>query len=305
MKSGIINVYKEPGYTSFDVVARLRGILRIKKIGHTGTLDPMATGVLPVCIGKATKVCGLLTDKDKSYRATMLLGTTTDTLDTSGTVISESPINVTAEQVQEALLSFLGESMQLPPMYSALKVDGKRLYELAREGREVERKLRPINVSSIEIHSINLPYVSFSLTCSKGTYVRSIIADAGEKLGCGACMSALERVRVSAFCVEEALKLSEIEALVESGDIEQAILPIDQIFEEYFPATAILDVTKRLENGGDIFISELEEPWRQTYGKDLDKLSEKGFRVYAADGRFVGLFTLEKDRLYLKKMFLE
>ena len=142
MKSGIINVYKEKGFTSFDVVAKLRGILRTKKIGHTGTLDPDAEGVLPVCIGRATKVCGILTDKDKVYEAVMLLGVETDTQDTSGKVLKQLPVEVSEEAVKEAIFSFVGEYDQIPPMYSALKVNGKKLYELAREGKEVDRKRR-------------------------------------------------------------------------------------------------------------------------------------------------------------------
>ena len=163
MKSGIINVYKEKGFTSFDVVAKLRGILRTKKIGHTGTLDPDAEGVLPVCIGRATKVCDILTDKDKVYEAVMLLGVETDTQDTSGEVLAEKPVEVSEEQVKAAILSFEGEYAQVPPMYSALKVNGKKLYELAREGKTVERKARNVQIFSIEILEIDFPKVRMHL----------------------------------------------------------------------------------------------------------------------------------------------
>ena len=169
MKSGIINVYKEKGFTSFDVVAKLRGILKTKKIGHTGTLDPDAEGVLPVCIGRATKVCDILTDKDKVYEAVMLLGVETDTQDTSGEVLKELPVEISEEAVREAILSFVGDYAQIPPMYSALKVNGKKLYELAREGKTVERKARNVQIISIEILEIALPRVRMSVHCSKGT----------------------------------------------------------------------------------------------------------------------------------------
>ncbi len=305
MKSGIINVYKEEGFTSFDVIAKLRGILHFKKLGHTGTLDPMATGVLPVCIGKATKVCDLLTNKDKTYRATMLLGVTTDTLDVTGTELSRCPINVTPADVEKTLNSFLGESMQIPPMYSALKVDGKRLYELARAGVEVERKPRPITVYELVIEEINLPEVTFTITCSKGTYIRSIIADAGQMLGCGATMKALERTKVSVFDVNDSLTLSQIENLMAEGQIDLAILPIDEVFDDYISLTATAEVTKRLENGGDIFLSELAQPHSAEGNKDIELNCGKTVRLYTADGRFVGLYSLEADRLHLVKMFLE
>ena len=158
---GIINVYKEKGFTSHDVVAKLRGILRMKKIGHTGTLDPAAEGVLPVCLGKGTRLCDMLTDKTKTYRAVLLLGKETDTQDTTGAVQAEYPVHVTEEEVREAILSFLGDYMQIPPMYSALKVNGKKLYELARQGKEVEREARPVQILDIQIESIELPRVTF------------------------------------------------------------------------------------------------------------------------------------------------
>ena len=171
---GIINVYKEKGFTSHDVVAKLRGILRMKKIGHTGTLDPAAEGVLPVCLGKGTRLCDMLTDKTKTYRAVLLLGKETDTQDTTGAVQAEYPVHVTEEEVREAILSFLGDYMQIPPMYSALKVNGKKLYELARQGKEVEREARPVQILDIQIESIELPRVTFSVSCSKGTYIRTL-----------------------------------------------------------------------------------------------------------------------------------
>ena len=187
MINGIINVYKEKGYTSHDVVAKMRGILKMKKIGHTGTLDPDAEGVLPLCIGKATKLVDMITDKDKTYEIAMKLGVTTDTQDLTGQVLTSSEVNLREEEVISAIQSFIGEYMQLPPMYSAIKVDGKKLYELAREGKEIERKRRLVKIYDIRILQMNLKEheVTVSVDCGKGTYIRTLLHDIGEKLGCG------------------------------------------------------------------------------------------------------------------------
>ena len=191
---GIIVIHKEKGFTSHDVVAKLRGILHMKKIGHTGTLDPDATGVLPVALGKGTKLVDLLTDKEKTYEAVLHLGIDTDTQDMSGTVLEEKPVNVTEEEVRKVLKSFVGEQLQIPPMYSALKVNGKKLYELAREGKTVERKARPVCFYEIEPLEFHLPLVKIRVTCSKGTYIRTLCHDIGEKLGCGGCMEELLQI---------------------------------------------------------------------------------------------------------------
>ena len=169
-----MNIYKEAGYTSHDVVAKLRGIVKQKKIGHTGTLDPDAVGVLPVCFGSATKLCDLMTDKSKEYETLMRLGVTTDTQDMSGTILAQSPVSVKASDVEQAILGFVGGYDQVPPMYSALKVNGRKLYELAREGREVERQPRHVDISFIRILDISLPEVRFLVGCSKGTYIRTL-----------------------------------------------------------------------------------------------------------------------------------
>ena len=211
--NGILNVYKEPGFTSHDVVAKLRGICKQKKIGHTGTLDPEASGVLPVCLGNATKLCDLLTDKDKEYRAVLLLGVETDTQDTTGQILAEKEVNAGEEDVRSAILSFVGPYDQIPPMYSALKVNGKKLYELAREGQEVERKARRITIHEIRILEINLPEVKLEVTCSKGTYIRTLCHDIGQKLGCGGCMKELLRTRVERFGLEDSIRLGEIAQL--------------------------------------------------------------------------------------------
>ena len=214
MIHGIINVYKEKGFTSHDVVAKLRGIVGQKKIGHTGTLDPDATGVLPVCLGKATKLCDLLTDKNKTYEAVLLLGKTTDTQDITGEVLEEKSTEaLTEEKVREAIEGFIGDYEQIPPMYSALKVNGKKLYELAREGKVIERKARPVKILDIQILEIDLPKVRMEVSCSKGTYIRTLCHDIGEKLGCGGCMESLIRTRVSTFRIEDAKTLDEIETL--------------------------------------------------------------------------------------------
>ena len=231
MINGLINVYKEPGYTSHDVVARLRGILKQKKIGHTGTLDPAAQGVLPVCLGTATKLCDMLTDRTKTYRAVLLLGRDTDTQDTTGETVFADEAGALAleeERVREAVMGFLGDYDQIPPMYSALKVDGKKLYELARAGKEVERKARPVTIYELQVESIELPRVVMSVTCSKGTYIRTLCYDIGRALGCGGCMEQLTRTRVGSFLLEDSLKLDEIEALARAGQIEPYILGVEE-----------------------------------------------------------------------------
>lgn len=232
MIHGVINIYKERGFTSHDVVGKLRGILRQKKIGHTGTLDPDAEGVLPVCLGKATKLCDLLTDKEKTYRAVLLLGKTTDTQDVSGTVLSEAPVTAEEEKVREAILSFVGDYDQIPPMYSALKVNGQKLCDLARAGKEVERKPRRVTIREIRIEKIDLPRdCTMEVTCSKGTYIRTLCQDIGENLGCGGCMESLLRTRVERFSLEDAIKLGEVEAIkAEKG--------LDGLMEKTFRSTA-------------------------------------------------------------------
>ena len=252
MKSGIINVYKEKGFTSFDVVAKLRGILRTKKIGHTGTLDPDAEGVLPVCIGRATKVCDILTDKDKIYEAVMLLGVETDTQDTSGEILKELPVEASEDMVREAILSFVGEYAQVPPMYSALKVNGKKLYELAREGKIVERKARNVQIFSIEILEIALPRVRMSVHCSKGTYIRTLCHDIGQKLGCGGCMEKLLRTKVGVFELKDALKLAEIDVLAKQGVVEERIISVDELFDDYFKVWIKEEFDVVVQNGHTI-----------------------------------------------------
>ena len=249
---GILNVYKEQGYTSFDVVAKLRGILKQKKIGHTGTLDPMAEGVLMVCLGKATKLVDMLTMDSKEYKTILLLGKTTDTDDITGSVLNTSSVDFYKDEILSVINSFVGKYNQLPPMYSAIKINGKKLYEYARAGVEVERTKRPVEIFSIDNIQINIPYVSFDVKCSKGTYIRSLCRDIGEKLGCGGTMQALIRNKVHNFSVSDALKIDEIKDYVENGTINAHILPIDSILNEYPQVTIKEQYSSLLRNGNKL-----------------------------------------------------
>lgn len=299
MINGIINIYKEAGFTSHDVVAKLRGIVKQKKIGHTGTLDPDAVGVLPVCFGNATKLCDMLTDKSKEYRACMLLGETSDTQDASGTILSRTQVNVNEEEVRDAVMSFVGEYDQIPPMYSALKVNGKKLYELARQGVEIERKPRRVEIHHIKIEEINLPRVTFSIGCSKGTYIRTLCADIGDRLGCGALMETLQRTRVGNFHIEQALKLSQIEELVRENRLEEYVIAPDAVFEEYESLTVMPEFDKVLLNGNKLYFKQV---------RAVRKRFEDGewTRVYASNGTFTGVYTYCEQEHCFKpyKMFL-
>ena len=297
MYDGIINVYKEKGFTSFDVVAKMRGILGQKKVGHTGTLDPAAEGVLPVCAGKGTRLCDMLTDHDKTYRATMLLGVVTDTQDTTGTILEEKPTeHLTEEQVIEAIMSFVGDYDQIPPMYSALKVDGKKLYELAREGKVIERKARPVKIHEIVIESVNLPEVVMSVSCSKGTYIRTLCNDIGEKLAVGGCMKELLRTKVGRFLLEETLTLSDLQKLKEEGRLEEAVYPLEAVFAEYPEIRAEDEVLDKLVKNGNPFRYKTSEPVA-----DGDS-----YKVYSIDGQFIGVYEYseEKRMFYPRKIFL-
>ena len=288
MINGVINVKKEAGFTSFDVVAKLRGILKMKKIGHTGTLDPDATGVLPVCLGKATKLCDLLTDRGKSYRCVLLLGKRSDTLDASGEILEEKdPSKVTEEDVLRALEAFRGEILQVPPMYSALKVNGKKLCDLARQGVTVERRPRPVTIHDITIVKMDLPRVEMDVTCSKGTYIRTLCDDIGQALKVGGLMESLVRTSSGAFTLDGAHTLSEIEAFRDAGRLSDILIPIDEIFSDLPAYTASKDQIKKAVNG-----SLLEAD-----------LPEGRYRVYLPDGAFVGLYTAKGGTLKLQKMF--
>lgn len=295
--NGVLNIYKEAGYTSHDVVAKLRGIVKQKKIGHTGTLDPDAEGVLPVCLGNATKLCGMLTEKEKTYEAILLLGQETDTQDTSGRVLSSAPVTVSEEAVREAVLSFLGSYEQIPPMYSALKVNGKKLYELAREGKEVERKARKVQIHEISIQWIRLPEVCFTVTCSSGTYIRTLCYDIGRLLGCGGCMKRLLRTRVSQFELKDSLRLSQAEAAVKEGSLAEYLIPVERVLEAYPAVIMKAKADRLLYNGNPFSRSDTE--------REGEKPEESGrFRVYDSRERFQGIYRYEAGLYRPVKMFL-
>lgn len=296
MIHGIINVYKEKGFTSHDVVAKLRGIVGQKKIGHTGTLDPDATGVLPVCLGKATKLCDLLTDKNKTYEAVLLLGKTTDTQDITGEVLEEKSTEaLTEEKVREAIEGFIGDYEQIPPMYSALKVNGKKLYELAREGKVIERKTRPVKILDIQILEIDLPKVRMEVSCSKGTYIRTLCHDIGEKLGCGGCMESLIRTRVSTFRIEDAKTLDEIETLKQEGKLAELLVPIDAMFP-FYPKITVKDDWKAFaKNGNPLDLKMLKE----ACGQD----EETQVRLYDESGKFIAIYQWKEKKYHIVKMF--
>ena len=279
---GVLNICKEKGYTSFDVVAKLRGILHMKKIGHTGTLDPEAEGVLPVVLGKATKLVDLLTEKQKTYEALLHLGLETDTQDMTGTVLEEKPVEVTEEEVRTVIRSFLGEQQQIPPMYSALKVDGKKLYELAREGKTVERKPRAVQFYEIEIKKIELPYVR-------------LCHDIGQKLGCGGCMEELLRTRSGNFVWEDSMTLAQVEEAVRNGTIGDRVISIGQVLKDYPEIFCIREGDRLLENGNALaerFVrGEHKEGW---------------VRMCDSQGGFKGIYQWDevKKRYQPQKMFL-
>lgn len=308
MIHGVINIYKEKGYTSHDIVAKLWGILRQKKIGHTGTLDPDAEGVLPVCLGGGTRLCDMLTDKDKTYRAVMLLGKETDTQDISGTVLKEMSVTVTEEQVKAAAESFIGDYEQIPPMYSALKVNGKKLYELAREGKTIERAARPVRILELTIEEINLPRVIMTVTCSKGTYIRTLCHDIGEKLGICACMEELTRTRVGIFEIQDALRLSEVEELQKkksegesvSQELLEHIIPVDQMLKQY-PAFEMKEGMDRfLYNGNSLFPNQFT-------GTSAEKKVSGWVRIYDSQGHFCGVYQYDMQKKCYRpvKMFLD
>lgn len=301
MYNGIINVYKEAGYTSHDVVAKLRGIFGQKKIGHTGTLDPAATGVLPVCLGQGTKLVDMITDRSKVYEAVVLLGTTTDTEDTTGTILSGKEldsklISMEKEQlkafIDSILQSFVGGYEQIPPMYSAIKKDGKRLYELAREGKQIERTPRPVQIHLIELLDIELPYFKMRVHCGKGTYIRSLCRDIGEKIGCGACMDKLCRTKVGRFDIEDAMTLEHIQELKDVDRLADIVIPVDAMFEGYRAVEVPERYSALIKNGNRV---------RQ------DICSEKytPVRMYC-DGVFYGIYELDCGgrEYYPVKMFI-
>lgn len=309
MINGVINVYKEVGYTSRDAVSRLTGILRQRKIGHTGTLDPAAEGVLPMCVGKATKLCELLTGHKKQYIAVMKLGIATDTEDTTGEITEKTNYpenwyeeNLTAENLTKITDKFIGTQFQIPPMYSAKRVNGRRLYELAREGKVIERKPCEITVYGIEIKNIDIinREITVIVDCSKGTYIRTLCKDIGEALGCKAAMKSLLRTRTGDFYLENSYKLDEIEKIVKENRVDEIIIPIEKIFHNL----RRIDVTGYagvlLDNGGTVNMEEARLETESDNIKDGEK-----FRMFNKDGEFKAVYCYyEKiNALKIDKMF--
>jgi len=292
--NGVLLVDKPAGFTSFDVVAKLRGILHTKKIGHGGTLDPEATGVLPVFVGEATKLCDYLLCDDKCYEAGLRLGLTTDTEDIWGQVLSERPVEASEAEIIEIMRSFMGDTLQVPPMYSAKKVNGKKLYELARKGVEIEREAVPVHISDIEILRTELPDIFFRVACSKGTYIRTLCKDMGEKIGCGGCMCSLRRVRHGRFVIGDTHTLSEIQEAADGGRAESLMIPVPDLFD--WPRVSVSAAGDRhLLNGNALARSDFD-----IFPDALQCL------VFDSQGTFRGIYRMDEAAGLLKpeKMFL-
>lgn len=291
---GILIMDKPAGFTSFDVVAVARGLLKTKKIGHAGTLDPLATGVLPLFVGEAARAVDMLPCQDKSYRAGFQLGVATDTLDCTGTVVKTSSLAVTRRQVEEALRAFAGDIMQVPPMYSALRRDGKRLYQLAREGVEVEREPRPVTIYAIKLLDFDEDEQKgqLELSCSKGTYVRSVIDDLGRILGCGGMMTQLVRTSAAGFSLADAMSLEQARALAAEEKLAQCLRPVDQVFASLAAVKLSPKQTVRYRNGGMLDIERLQG------ARPMSR-----YRVYSHTGEFLGLGQTDEMQMRVLKNF--
>ncbi len=292
---GILNIYKEKGFTSHDVVAVVRKTLHMKKVGHTGTLDPDAEGVLPICVGKGTKLADIIMDGHKSYRAILHLGISTTTEDASGEIVEEKPVAFEEEKIREAIKAFIGEIEQIPPMYSAVKINGKKLYELAREGKEIERKARKITVYDIRIRRFIPPcQVEMDVDCSKGTYIRTLCADIGKALGCGAHMASLLRAASGAFSLENAIKLGELKALSEAGKLDEVLLSMEDALKGFTKVFVSENSTKLLYNGGKI---------RNEFFQAQSKLEGgQTVTVFDHEENFIGLYKVvqEENSFFIK-----
>lgn len=283
--NGVVVIDKPKGMTSHDVVGRLRRIYHTRRVGHTGTLDPMATGVLPVCIGCATKAAEMLTAKEKRYTAVLELGKRSDTLDIEGEILEVCPVEVSEAEVREVIAGFIGRQQQLPPMYSAIKQNGKKLYELARQGIEVERQKRDITIYNIDVLSVKLPYVTIDVRCSKGTYIRSLCDDIGERLGCGAVMTELRRT-LSGFSIEESHTIEELESMEQP---ENAVLATDSLFADMPEIRLNAKQERSIRNG-------VRMTWRGgTEGEN--------YRLYGAEGEFLCVSQIRDSKLVLIKSF--
>lgn len=289
---GVIVINKPADFTSFDVVAVMRGVAKTKKVGHTGTLDPMATGVLPLLFGSATKAQSLLPDSTKEYEAEFKLGLTTDTLDVWGTVQSEKPVNVTQQDIQNILPEFTGDILQLPPMYSAVQQDGKRLYELARQGIVVQREKRQVNISLLQLleYNENTHTGKLRIACSKGTYIRTLIDDIGVRLNCGGIMTSLCRTKACGYTLNDAVTLEQAKQLGNEGALDSVLKDTSLLFNVYRQVNVSLPQAKRFCNGGQLDLSRL----RISNLQDAEVL-----RVCTYEGRFIGLGKVEQEKSWL------
>ncbi len=330
MISGVMNIYKERGFTSHDVVAKLRSILHEKRIGHTGTLDPEAEGVLLVCLGKATSLCGMLTDYTKIYETVMQLGVVTDTQDMTGKVLSRTDIDtlmhlpsipvsskaapaadITA--IMNVVEGFVGEYSQIPPMYSALKVKGKKLYELARAGVTVERKPRNVTIYAIRVNEIDQieHTVRMTIVCSKGTYIRTLCHDIGQKLGCGACMKELTRIAVGGFTLSQAVTLGQVQAKNLLGCVNELIIPVDEMFAELPKYTVNAEYDVLVHNGGRLasdgahITADKLRLLNQKMAYEMAEEQPGRVRLYDSQGVFVGVYAFQADELVPVKMFYD
>lgn len=290
MANGILIVDKPAGWTSQDVAAKLRGVFHEKRVGHGGTLDPMATGVLPIFIGRATRGVEFFESAEKEYIAGLRLGTVTNTQDTTGEVLEEHPVNVTRGQLEEVFRQFTGEIMQTPPMYSAIKIGGQKLYELARRGKEVERPARRITIFELELLEGGGVDYTLRVRCSKGTYVRTLCHDIGAALGCGGCMSSLRRTRAGSFSLSQAVTMQQVLSFAEEHDPQALLLPVDALFAAQPPLIVSMRQSVRLKNGAQVTDREF---------------SPGTYRVYAEDGEFLLLGRVEGQTLDTVKSFFE
>ncbi|MFV0314425.1 MAG: tRNA pseudouridine(55) synthase TruB [Anaerotignum sp.] len=294
---GILNIYKEKGFTSHDVVAVVRKILQMKKVGHTGTLDPDAEGVLPICVGRGTKLSDIIMDGRKCYRTVLHLGITTTTEDASGEVLEEKAVIFDEDKISEAVKRFIGELEQVPPMYSAVKVNGKKLYELAREGKEIERKSRNITVYDIQIRRFISPcQVEMDVYCSKGTYIRTLCADIGKDLGCGGHMASLLRIATGGFSIENAITLTELKEKMKLGQVEEVLLKLEDVLAGYTKVIVSEKSTKLLYNGAKI---------RNNFFRAQGEIQlNQIVAVFDFEDNLVGLYTvLEEENDFFIKPF--
>lgn len=287
--TGVICLNKSENISSFLAVKKLSRLLGIKKAGHTGTLDPMATGVLVIMLGSCTRFIDFLPESDKSYRANVLLGKKTDTLDITGTVLEEKDVNVTEDEIKKICESFLGETLQIPPMYSAIQKDGVRLYELARKGIEVEREARKINIKNLSVRNFDGTSFTLDVTCSAGTYIRSLASDIGEKLSTGACLTSLQRTKANGFSIDCSLTLEEAEEHIKIGDIDKYILPIEDALIFYGAVTVSAAQSVRFRNGGSLSLERINQ-----------KLENGLYRVFSPDNKFLGLGESDTENKILK-----